>query len=199
MTTQVRQAKLYYARVISEAIPKGRVAILRPNPVGAGQGMCINCSKQIRFDLPPSWETLEEVACSHECAKEAEMFRKPKVESKPLPPKESIAEVKTVSTDMDIPDKPSVQSIQVKEKRGNCAVCGGPPKGRGCTESTAAKLAAKNASKPSRGNCPECGGLPRGKGWAHKDGCKNSTAAKLAVVSSGSTGGKKRKKPKFLD
>jgi hypothetical protein len=167
----------YEARVKSEQIPGGRVACLRPNPQGIGMGQCANCGKDLRFD-PEKFETVVEVACSTECAKEAGFY----------------------------PEREAWVEPEEREKRGpkeTCPSCGGPARGRGFTHTEDCE--AKNHKvedapsednhtdmdipdkpkpepKPPRENCPVCGGPPWKRGWKHTDDCTNSAKAKVAAA-----------------
>lgn len=164
------------AKVTSDQIPNGRIATLQVNPQGQGIGTCVSCGKELRFNPPPSWETLQEVACPGQCAKDAGFF-----------PKRTFAPVATNSDD----DNNNDEVIKPKKhaKHGCCEKCGGDPKGRGwdhreingqpCPLDTQAKHQKQN--KPP---CKACGGKAgRGKGWEHKEvngkPCPLSTAGKL--------------------
>ncbi len=164
------------ALVTSEAIPTGRIAILRANPDGAGQGYCEVCGKELRYDPQASWERLRRVACAGPCAKEAfpvrnVMVAPPRPENEvedieddepedrpgpegpqdPTPPGEDDLDLDVI--DLDIPE----EKAPSKKVQSVATVSVKPVKVK----------PAKPEKSVKRGPCPHCGGKARGKGWAH--------------------------------
>ena len=195
------------AKIVSEALPEGRITCLRPNPDGAGMGVCEICDKPLRYNPPPSSERVLEVACMGECEKAAfpvrARYQRP---------------VTVVEDEEEIPAKPTVHVV----KRGNCEKCGGPPSvGRGwqhqevdgkpCPLSLEGKQAAKAAEVKARVEarppCHVCGGpAAKTRGWQHREVngglCPESGEAKMlakqAEKKQQSTGVRQKRKPRGL-
>lgn len=170
----------YEARVSSDAIPGGRVTCLQPNPQGAGEGICGNCGKSLRYN-PDRFETVVELACSTDCAKEMGFY----------------------------PERPEWEpterhSRSKSDREATCPHCGGPRAGRGWTHTDdcdrgksaeteesppdrdipdePGKASEPIPPKPKRDNCPVCGGPPWKRGWKHAEGCSNSAKAKVEAA-----------------
>lgn len=52
----------------------GRMSCLRPNQDGLGIGKCCECGKELKYDMPPSYEKVIKVACNRECAIAAGLY-----------------------------------------------------------------------------------------------------------------------------
>ena len=144
--------KSIVARISSSSVPGGRVSSLKQTPQGAEQavkGKCVACDKKFWYidTTHTVGAIIEQLACSHQCAREAGFF--------PLVRKyEPI--VKNGKS-----DKPPV-----------CPDCEGPStRGRGYRhKEDCPKLAPKKTKPP----CESCGGPARGRGWMHKKDCSKT-------------------------
>lgn len=137
---------------------------------------CIICGKELRFDPPPSYERIVEVACMGECEKEAFPPRPVRYATasnipEVLPHDEyEEEEVQHSKSGYVIPTCHSTNRLE------SCPECGGQKKGRGydhkyvdgkhCPLSTEGKAAKPSAVRPA---CPQCGGpAGKGRGWKHR-------------------------------
>lgn len=193
------------ALVTSEAIPTGRIAILRANPDGAGQGYCEICGKELRYDPQVSWERLRRVACAGPCA--AEAF--------PVAPPRPVSEVEDIEVDDEPEDRPGPDDPQDPTPPGEDDLdlddldldeidipddkSPAKPKAKVQPVATVSvKPTVKPEKKAKRGPCIHCGGPAKGKGWAHNQVnggyCPKSTEVMYPHVLK-----RPGRKPRYLD
>lgn len=175
------------ARVKSEAIPGGRVALYKRVPDGAEGatiGVCTECGEFFLYEGPEvgksdRGETPEALACSHECAKLAGFFPK-RVEYKPTPKVEPTPQEVEIPGDVEPTDsKPKPKPARDPNRK--CSICGGKPKGSGFVHTAdckwtlwyaaRTKVQAALKDKENNPNCPFCKGPRYRKGYKHDDDC----------------------------
>ena len=160
----------YEARINSDALPAGRVAILRINKEGTEKGKCSHCNKTIRFDSIKD-EDIEQLSCSSKCSHELGFYPAPK---------------KYVST-------PKVQnSTSRSEKLSECPDCGGASaRGKGfvhtddCLKNLlVVREKVRRAINKNELVCPYCKGIRFRRGYSHAIDCpaKVGTAAAITVL-----------------